>query len=101
VLDFIWEFITAVSGSGTPTVEDVFKQRGEAAGWKSSSSDPCEPFAIDVMIEHIPPCAGSQVEVLLFPDFRYESLNHDLRAAVVAVTGKCNAKQAIVSRAVA
>lgn len=101
VLDFIWEFLTAVSGSGTPTVEDVFKKRGEASGWKSSSSDQCEPFAIDIQIEHIPPCGGEEVETLLFPDFRYESMNHNLRDAVVAVTGKCNAREAIVSRAVA
>lgn len=100
VLDFIWEFITAVSGAGTPTVEDVLKQRGEASGWESSSSDACEPFAIDIQIQHIPPCNNEEVETLLFPDFRYESLNHNLRDATVAVTGKCNAKQAIVSRAV-
>jgi len=99
VLDFIWEFLTAVSGSGTPTIEDVFKKRGEASAWISSSSDLCEPFAVDIQIQHVPPCGGEEVETLLFPDFRYESLNHNLRDATVAVTGKCNAKQAIVSRA--
>ncbi len=99
VLDFIWEFLTAVSGSGTPTVEDVFKKQGEASGWETSASDACEPYAVDIQIQHIPPCSGEQVETLLFPDFRYESLNHNLRDAAVAVTGKCNAKQAIVSRA--
>lgn len=99
VLDFIWEFMTAVSGSGTPSIEDVFKQRGEASGWLSSSSDQCEPYAIDIQVQHIPPCNNQEPETLLFPDFRYESLNHNLRDATVAVTGKCNAKQAIVSRA--
>lgn len=99
-LDFIWEFITASSGA-TPTPDDVFKKIGEASGWQTSSSDPCEPYAVDVMIEHIPPCSGEQVETIVFPDFRWESLSHDLRTAAVAVTGKCNAKEAIVSRAAA
>lgn len=101
VLDFIWEFITAASADTTPTIEDAFKQRGLAASWTTSSIDVCEPYAIDIEIEHVPPCNNQQVERLLFPDFRWESLNHDLRAAVVAVTGKCNAKQAIVSRSAA
>lgn len=98
VLDFIWEFITATAGDLTPSIEDAFKQRGNAANWISSSSDLCEPYALDVEIEHTPPCNSEEIERLLFPDFRWESLNHNLRDATVAVTGKCNAKQAIVSR---
>jgi len=98
VLDFIWEFINATAGDLTPSIEDAFKQRGNAVNWVSSSSDQCEPYAIDIEIEHVPPCNNEEIERLLFPDFRWESLNHNLRDATVAVTGKCNAKQAIVSR---
>ncbi len=98
VLDFIWDFITATAGDLTPSIEDAFKKRGHAASWISSSSDQCEPYAVDIEIEHTPPCNNEQLERLLFPDFRWESLNHNLRDATVAVTGKCNAKQAIVSR---
>jgi hypothetical protein len=100
-LDFIWEFITAVTGSGTPTIEDALKNRGEASTWVTSSADPCEPFAVDITIQHTPPCGNEEVETIVFPDFRYESLNHNLRDAAVAVTGKCNAKEAIVDRAAA
>lgn len=99
--DFIWEFITAVSGSGTPTIDDALKQKGEASTWVTSSADPCEPYAVDVMVEYLPGCTSAEMETLLFPDFRWESLSHDLRNAAVAVTGKCNAKTAIVARAVA
>lgn len=98
VLDFIWEFINATAGDLTPSIEDAFKQRGNAANWVSSSSDACEPYALDIEIEHVPPCNSQEIERLVFPDFRWESLNHNLRDATVAVTGKCNAKQAIVSR---
>jgi hypothetical protein len=95
--DFIWEFLTASSGDD-PTIEDVLKHRGEAADWVSSSSDACEPFAVDIEVEHIPPCGGEEVEAIRLPDFRQESLAHDLRAGTVAATGKCNAAVAIDTR---
>jgi len=96
-LDFVWEFLTASTG-GTPTIEDAFKNRGEAADWTSSDSDACRPYAVDVEIEHVPPCGNQEPETVLLPDFRWESFNHDLRAATVAVSGKCNAKVAVVAR---
>jgi hypothetical protein len=92
--DFIWEFLTASSGND-PTIEDVLKNRGEAASWVTSSSDACEPYAIDIEVEYIPPCGGELVEAIRLPDFRQESVAHDLKAGTVAVTGKCNSTQAI------
>lgn len=98
--DFTWEFLKAVSttGAGTPTVEDALKQRGEAAGWVSSSADPCEPYCVDVEIDYVPPCGGELSEIITLPDFRYESLAHDISAGTVSVTGKCNATQAAIVR---
>lgn len=95
--DFVWEFITASSGDD-PTLEDVLKNRGEASTWETSSSDACEPFALDIEIEHIPPCGGEEVETVRLPDFRQESLAHDLRAGTISATGKCNSTIAIVAR---
>ena len=98
--DFTWEFLQAVSttAAGTPTVEDALKQRGEASGWVSSSADPCEPYAVDVVVEYIPPCGGELDEIITLPDFRYTSLAHDLSAGTVAVTGQCNATDAVIVR---
>lgn len=98
-LDFVWEFITAVADSGTPTIEDALKRIGEAADWTSSSSDTCEPYAVDLEIEHVPPCSGEQREIITLPDFRYESLEHDPSEAAISVSGRCNATQASVVRA--
>lgn len=94
---FTWEEITAVSG-GTPTIEDVFKNRGEAASWVSSDSDPCQPFAVDIEIEHIPSCTTKEREIVLLPDFRYEQLEHSYEDATVASTGRCNVTEATVTR---
>lgn len=97
-LDFIWEFLTAIDGATTPTISDVLHHRGAAAAWVSSSDDPCEPFALDIEIEHTPPCGGAPVEVTTLPDFRWEALPHSMTDAQVSMTGRCNATEALVLR---
>jgi hypothetical protein len=96
-LEFTWEFIKSDTGQ-TPTVEEVLKQIGNASTWVSSSSDTCEPYAVDIFVTYTPPCTGVKKETVLLQDFRYEELNHDYKAAQVSVTGKCNVKQATVNR---
>ncbi len=97
-LDFVWEFITAVSDSGTPTIEDVIKQIGEAAGWESSDSDECALYAVDLEIEYVPNCGSAYREIILLSDFRWDDLEHNLDEAQVSMTGRANVTQASVSR---
>ena len=95
-LDATWEFIT---GTGSEiTIEDAMKQRGNASDWTSTSADACEPYAVDIYILYSPPCGGDQGETIVLPDFRWESISHDLRAGTLSFTGKCNNTQATVSR---
>ena len=101
--DLVWEFIKGDTSSGgaPPTIEDVLKNQGNAASWISSDSDTCRPFAIDVLIEHVPSCgAGGSVdqEFITLTDFRYETLDHDLRAGTISVSGRCNAVAASIVR---
>lgn len=97
--DFLWEYITALTGSGTPTVEDALKKKGEASTWVSTDSDTCRPYAVDLVISYVPDCTPTgNTEVITLPDFRYEELNHDLTAASISCTGKCNAVEAAVVR---
>lgn len=99
-LDALWDFLTAPAGSGAiPTVEDAMKRRGAAAAWVSSSSDPCEPYSVDIEITYDPPCATQQREIYTLPDFRYESCDHDLKAGTLKFAGKCNVTEATVVRA--
>lgn len=98
-LQFVYEFVkTGTNLVITPS--DALKGVGGAAGWVSSSSDACEPFAVDVVIEHVPACSGAgvQAETTTFPDFRYDSLQFDLSAASIAVQGRCNVTGATVVR---
>jgi hypothetical protein len=45
----------------------------------------------------VPQCTGDQEEIVL-EDFRWESLDHDLKAGTISCTGKCNKKTATTLR---
>lgn len=101
-LDFRWDEIKSISGDTTPTVEEALKKEGAASSWVSSDADPCNPYAVDLVLTHDPLCSGTgttqQKEVTTLSDFRWESLQHDARAATVSVRGKCNVTRATVVR---
>jgi hypothetical protein len=96
-LEFVYEHITTgTSESITPV--DAFKNKGSAAEWVSSSDDLCEPYCVDIEIEHDVPCGTSQDELTLLPEFRYDDLEFNLQDATISVSGKCNATEATVTR---
>jgi hypothetical protein len=99
-LDFVWEYLRGSSASGAPpTVEEALKNVGNAAAWVSTDSDACRPYAVDLEINYAPvPASCGDREIITLPDFRYESLDHDLRAGTVSVSGKCNVTDATVVR---
>jgi len=100
--DFVWEYLkgpsSASSAGGTPTIEDALKQRGGAAGWTSSDSDTCRPYAVDLVILYVPNCATGDQEEIILSDYRWEQLNHDLSAGTIASSGNCNVTEAVVTR---
>lgn len=95
--EFWWEFLKASTGA-TPTIADVLKQRGEAASWLTTSSDTCEPYCVDIVILYTPPCTGDEKEKIELKMFRWETLNHDLKQGMLSCTGKCNVKEATITR---
>lgn len=97
-IDFVWEYLRSNGGS-VPTVEEALKNIGNASAWVSTDADACRPYAIDIEVTYAPvPASCGDQEVITLPDFRYESLDHDLRAGTVSVSGKSNATQATVVR---
>lgn len=97
-LDLRWEFLSTPIGATTPTIEEALKQIGPAASWVSSSADPCEPFAVNLEIHYTPLCSDVEKELIVLPDYRYESLAHDAKAGTISTSGKCNATQATRTR---
>jgi hypothetical protein len=88
-LDFMWIFLSAAGTDTIPTPEEVLKHTGLAADWVSSSSDSCEPYAVNIVVVYTPPCSVDP-ETYLLHDFRYEDLGHDLKQGQISITGKCN-----------
>ena len=77
---------------------DALKGIGGADEWVSSSTDLCEPYAIDIEVEHDPPCGTAQTEITLFPDFRPDSKEINFQDAAISLTGKCNVIEPNVDR---
>lgn len=98
--EFEWEFLRSDTGEPV-TIEESLKKVGAAAGWVSSSADPCEPYSIDLVIEYIPFCSDAKSEVIVLEDFRWDSLDHNLSDGNVSCKGQCNAVQALISRVAA
>jgi hypothetical protein len=96
-LEFVYEYVKSASGT-TITPVDALKRLSYAAEWVSTSSDLCEPYCIDILAKHCVPCGTDQDEDVLFTDFRWESLDYDLQAATISVSGKCNVSEPAVTR---
>lgn len=93
-LDFNWEYIQGKTGTGElPTIMDALKKKGNASAWVSTDADTCRPFAVDIVIEYEPECGTGNNETITFPDFRYEEISGDLRAATFSCSGRCNATE--------
>jgi len=96
-LDAVYEHITTGT-SEVITPYDALNQVGSAAAWVSSAADACEPYAVDVEVEHASACGGAQNETTLLADFRYESFDVSLRDAAIVISGRCNTVSPVVSR---
>lgn len=100
--EFNWEYVTGSATSGAlPTPVDALKGTGNASSWLSSDPDQCAPYAVDVEVLYEPQCrksAGIDNERTTLSDFRYESLDFDLRAATISVSGRANIKEATAVR---
>lgn len=98
--DFTWEFLSAISGAATPSIEQALKKEGPASTWTSSNtSDPCAPYVVDIEVINAPACDGTILaEVIVLPEFFYTQLSHDSDAASVSISGQCNATKAVITR---
>jgi hypothetical protein len=96
-IDFVYEHVTSTTGE-EPTVVEALKRIGGASEWVSASSDLCEPYGVDVVVDHITPCGSQENELTTLPTYRYESLEFDLSEATISTSGRCNVVEASVSR---
>jgi len=96
-IDFVYEHVTTGTSENI-TVVDALKRQSDASEWVSSSDDLCEPYSVDIVIDHVTPCGSEENELTTLPDYRYESLEFDLSEATISTSGRCNVVEASVSR---
>lgn len=95
-MDLVWEYYEGTGSTVTPI--DAIKQSGAASTWVTTDEDICRPYAVDIIVEYDPDCGTGNTETLVFPDFRYEQIDGDLRAGTFALSGRCNATEPISDR---
>lgn len=97
-LDAIWEYLSSASAQ-PPTIEEAFKQEGNASTWITSGSDPCEPYCIDLEVTYTPPCvvSDSQERVTL-KELRVETFGHNLKDGMLNFKGMCKVTRAVKER---
>ena len=95
-LNFTWQYTRSGTNQAI-SPEEAFTQTGAAAGWVSTGED-CEPYAVDFVVEYVPPFGSSNVETYVFPMFRGEKYDHAFKDSNVALNGKCNATEPTITR---
>jgi len=107
---FVWETLAASHEGDPPTIEDVLKRRGPAAGWASAGTDPEAPFCVNVAVVYTPrsgpgcdpfgtdPVNGKpfKTQTVWLEEFHYTELAHSLTDAAVDCKGVCNRVAATV-----
>lgn len=96
-IDFVYEFVTTGTGEAVTPV-DALKGQGGASEWVSSSSDLCEPYCVDIEIDHEPDCGATEKELTVFPTYRWDSLEFDLSEATISSSGRCNVVEPTITR---
>ena len=95
--DFVWDHLVSTTGEEI-TIEEALDGKGAAASWVSSSTETCEPYAVDLIILYTPICSTVEPEKIIFPDFRYDTLEHNLKDGTVNCKGSCNATTPVITR---
>ncbi len=96
-LEAVFEHIT--QGTSEPVSPmDAIKGVGGAAEWVSASADLCEPYCVDIVVLHTPPCGTAELERVTFPDFRSETREVNYKDSTISITGKCKAIEPVVER---
>lgn len=80
------------NGAEDVTVYEILKRVGAASAYVSTGSDPCEPYAVDLVLMLDTNCTGGAAplgEIITFAEFRVESISPDVRGGTLNFSGKC------------
>lgn len=89
-IDGIWDKLSSVTADTVPTILEALTRTGEAADWVSAGGE-CQPYSLDVVVDHRPDCANltRPNELTIFPDFATANIDGDLENGSLSVPGQC------------
>jgi hypothetical protein len=96
-LDFMYEYVKTGTGEDIAPV-DAIKGIGGAVEWVNAATDPCTPYAVDMLIEQVAQCGSTEDTHYLFPEFRYDSLDFNISDATISVSGRINSTEPTITR---
>lgn len=83
-MDFTWK---RVSDSFAALINKIDNREVDQV---SSDSIECRPYAVDVKLMYPDACTVPSSKNINFDDFRYETLDYDIKAGTISCGGKCN-----------
>ena len=91
-VDAVWESLKS-----TGTIESIRDWLAAIDAAESVDPDECRPPAVDIEVTIANICA-SGTETWTWADFRYESIDGDMRAGTFSISGRCNSTEPDVVR---
>ncbi len=95
----VYDWLKGDSAASDPVnLYESLTKTGQAAAWASADSDTCAPYSVDLQITYDPVCTGAKSEIILFTDFRYETIDVDEKEGTFNIKGMCNVTAPTVTR---
>ena len=100
-LNGVWERLLSTAAED-PTPYEAIKGIGNASTWLPASAaagEDCPSYNVNIVVENRPPyCEGALNlgERLIFPQFRFDTIDGSLADGTLTFTGQCNALEPII-----
>jgi len=100
--DAMYDYIVSIAGD--TTVYELItnnKNGGEGGdgGCESTDDEACNSYACDLEFVHTPtPSSCGDIETIIFPTFRVESISFDPKGGKISFSGKCNVIAPTITR---
>lgn len=97
--EFTYELLT-IASADTPNVSirDFLYRINNASAFVTAGADPCEPYAVTLVVTQDQDCSPTPTEVVTFPEFRSDKMSFSIKNGRVSFTGKCKVKRPTVTR---
>ena len=98
-LNVILEYYEGLTLGSVPSPIDALKRIGHAAAWVSTDPDPCAPYCLDLVVENVPACVGTDLkETYVFPQMALIEVGGDMSESTLSIQGSCMAQEPTTTR---